>query len=190
METAMTKPQARAAARQRRAALDMPALGAAMAGALFRLPLWQGCGTVFCFVSLRDEPDTLPILRRALADGKRLAVPRVLPGAAGAMEPVLLAGLDQLQPAAYGILEPAGGERLPAGAMGADALALIPCLAADRRGVRLGRGGGYYDRFLGQYKGRKLLLCPQALLFDRLPCDPWDVPFAPDEILTEKGILV
>ena len=68
-------------------------------------------------------------------------------------------------------------------------LALIPCLAAGTDGVRLGRGGGYYDRFLAQYKGERLLLCPAAALLADLPADDWDARFAPDEILTEKGIL-
>ena len=40
--------------------------------------------------------------------------------------------------------------------------------------TRLGRGGGYYDRFLAHYKGAGLLLCPEALLLDELPCDDWD----------------
>ena len=71
----------------------------------------------------------------------------------------------------------------------AAALALVPCLAASRDGVRLGRGGGYYDRFLTHYKGAGLLLCPEALLLDELPCDDWDARFAPENILTEKGIL-
>ena len=71
----------------------------------------------------------------------------------------------------------------------AAALALVPCLAASRDGVRLGRGGGYYDRFLAHYKGAGLLLCPEALLLDELPCDDWDARFAPENILTEKGIL-
>ena len=61
--------------------------------------------------------------------------------------------------------------------------------AVSRDGVRLGRGGGYYDRFLAHYKGAGLLLCPEALLLDELPCDDWDARFAPENILTEKGIL-
>ena len=71
----------------------------------------------------------------------------------------------------------------------AAALGLVPCLAVSRDGVRLGRGGGYYDRFLAYYKGAGLLLCPEALLLDELPCDDWDARFAPENILTEKGIL-
>ena len=103
-----------------------------------------------------------------------------------------LGGTTGIVPAAaraFGIQEPPAD--LPAAdpAGYAAALALVPCLAASRDGVRLGRGGGYYDRFLAYYKGAGLLLCPEALLLDELPCDDWDARFAPENILTEKGIL-
>ena len=105
------------------------------------------------------------------------------------MEWVEIPALRLLRPGAFGIQEPPAD--LPAAdpAGYAAALALVPCLAASRDGVRLGRGGGYYDRFLAHYKGAGLLLCPEALLLDELPCDDWDVRFAPENILTEKGIL-
>ena len=64
------------------------------------------------------------------------------------------------------------------------ALALVPCLAAGADGVRLGRGGGYYDRFLAQYKGRSLLVCPAALTLAGIPAERWDARFAPEQRLT------
>lgn len=184
----MTKNEARTQARTLRKKLDLHAIGAAMARQLFSLPAWQQAGTVFCFVSMRDEPDTLLILQQALADGRRLCVPRCLPGDEGQMDIVEITSLNDLQPGRYGILEPSGGRVTT---LEPGALALIPCLAADRQGVRLGRGAGYYDRFLAQFVrtgGKKLLLCPEALLFDALPSDAWDIPFVSGEILTENGV--
>ena len=107
------------------------------------------------------------------------------------MDWVEITALSQLQPGAYSILEaPASLPAFDTAHLGDGALALIPCLAASPDGVRLGRGGGYYDRFLAHYKGRRLLVCPTAALLGDLPCEGWDVRFSPHEILTEKGILL
>ena len=130
-----------------------------------------------------------PPLRQALAESKRLLLPRVL--SRTEMDWVEITALSQLQPGAYGILEaPASLPAFDTAHLGDGALALIPCLAASPDGVRLGRGGGYYDRFLAHYKGKRLLVCPTAALLGDLPCEGWDVRFSPHEILTEKGILL
>lgn len=186
----MTKQQARAAARARWQALppaQIATWGAAMAAATAALPVWRAAGSVFCFVSLPAEPDTRPLLRLALRQGKRLLVPRMLPER-GRMEAVPVAGLGALRPGRCGIAEPPPGGGLAAPGLPPDTLTIVPCLAASPDGVRLGRGGGYYDRFLAGYRGRRLLWCPTALLFPRLPADAWDVRFAPGEILTEEGL--
>lgn len=183
----MTKREARAWAKAQRTKLDRQAAGCGMAACLFALPQWRRADTVLAFAAMPDEPDTSLILRRALADGKHLLLPRVR--SRTEMDWVEIPDLNLLQPGAYGILEPPAA--LPAAdpAGGAAPLVLVPCLAASRDGVRLGRGGGYYDRFLAQYKGERLLLCPAAAVADTLPCDEWDARFAPEEILTEKGTL-
>ena len=181
----MTKTEARKLAKACRAAVDLHTVGHAMAGVLFALP----ADTVLAFASMPDEPDTADILRQALAEGKRLLLPRVL--SRTEMDWVEITALSQLQPGAYGILEaPASLPAFDTAHLGDGALALIPCLAASPDGVRLGRGGGYYDRFLAHYKGRRLLVCPTAALLGDLPCEGWDVRFSPHEILTEKGILL
>ena len=68
----MTKREARALAKARRTELDMQAVGCGMARALFALPCWAAADTVLAFAAMPDEPDTAAMLRRALADGKRL----------------------------------------------------------------------------------------------------------------------
>ena len=137
--------------------------------------------TVFAFVGRGDEIDTLPLLRRVLADGKRLCVP--LCTAPGIMECREITDLSVLRPGAYRILEPPAGAPLVAPA-DID-LAVIPCAGASPDGRRLGRGGGYYDRFLAGYAGEALLLCRQALLRTDIPWEAHDVLIP--TVLTEQG---
>lgn len=183
----MTKSEARTRAKALRTALDRRMAGAAMDRQLSALPCWHRAEAVLAFAALPDEPDTGPLLARALAEGKRLFLPRVT--GKTTMEWVEIPALALLTPGAFGIPEPPA--HLPAAELPQNAtLALIPCLAASPDGVRLGRGGGYYDRFLAHYKGGRMLLCPASLLLPELPADSWDIRFSPDEILTEKGTLV
>lgn len=180
------KQAARRAARQQLARIspqEFSAIGAAMWQTLQAQPAWQSAQSVFCFVGALHEPDTMPILQGALSAGKQLLVPRI--AGPGQMQLVPLQSLGQLQPGAFGILEPP--QALPAIPAGSGVqLAVLPCLAAARSGARLGHGGGYYDRFLANYSGRRLILCPEALLAQSLPTGPLDEPA--HAVLTEKAL--
>lgn len=180
------KQAARRAARQQQAQIspqEFSAIGAAMWQTLQAQPAWQSAESVFCFVGALHEPDTMPILQGALSAGKQLLVPRI--AGPGQMQLVPLQSLEQLQPGAFGILEP--GQALPAVPAGSGVqLAVLPCLAATRSGARLGHGGGYYDRFLANYSGQRLILCPEALLAQSLPTGPLDEPAR--AVLTEKAL--
>ncbi len=180
------KQAARRAARQQLAQIspqEFSAIGAAMWQTLQAQPAWQSAESVFCFVGALHEPDTMPILQGALSAGKQLLVPRI--AGPGQMQLVPLQSLGQLQPGAFGILEPP--QALPAIPAGSGVqLAVLPCLAATRGGARLGHGGGYYDRFLANYSGHRLILCPEALLAQSLPTGPLDEPA--QAVLTEKAL--
>lgn len=180
------KQAARRAARQQLAKIspqEFSAIGAAMWQTLQAQPAWQSAESVFCFVGALHEPDTMPILQGALSAGKQLLVPRI--AGPGQMQLVPLQSLERLQPGAFGILEP--GQALPAVPAGSGVqLAVLPCLAATRSGARLGHGGGYYDRFLENYSGQRLILCPEALLAQSLPTGPLDEPA--QAVLTEKAL--
>ena len=180
------KQAARRAARQQLAQIspqEFSAIGAAMWQTLQAQPAWQSAESVFCFVGALHEPDTMPILQGALSAGKQLLVPRI--AGPGQIQLVPLQSLEQLQPGAFGILEPP--QALPAVPAGSGVqLAVLPCLAATRSGARLGHGGGYYDRFLANYSGQRLILCPEALLAQSLPTGPLDEPA--QAVLTEKAL--
>ena len=139
--------------------------------------------TVFAFVGRADEIDTRPLLEQILADGKRLCVP--LCTAPGVMECREVRDLTVLRPGAYGISEPP--DNAPAVPPECVDLAIIPCAGAAADGRRLGRGGGYYDRFLAQYTGDALLLCRERLLCPSIPQETHDIRVP--AVVTEQGRL-
>ncbi len=149
---------------------------------LSAMPEYLAAGAVFCFVGTGLEIDTRPFLLDALARGKRLCVPLCVGD--GLMELRQITGLDQLRPGAYGIPEP--GPDAPSVSLDEVDFAVIPCLSCDHLGRRLGRGGGFYDRFLSKYRAAAVLVCRERLIREELPVEPHDCPVP--WVVTEKGL--
>ncbi len=129
-------------------AAEKAALDSAMQENLFASALYQSADVLLTFISFGDEPDTREILRRAWADGKVTAVPKCLPGHAMAF--YVIRDFSDCTAGKYGIPEPmphCAEVSLHEGRI----LCLVPGLAYDRSGARLGYGGGYYDRFLAKF---------------------------------------
>lgn len=161
----------------------LAAAGRAMAALVTALPAYERAETVLAFASTVREPDTRPLLERVLRDGKVLALPACV--GPGVMVCRQAGDLEALLPGPYGIREPGPDcPEIPPGRIG---LAVVPCLAMDGAGNRLGRGGGYYDRFLAAYDGPALALCIRALLFEHIPAESWDRPVP--MIVTESAVL-
>ena len=159
----------------------LTASDAAIEAAVLALPEWAAAGTVFIYVSVRREPETRGLIRAALAGGKRVAAPRCL--GEGVMEARELRALEDLRPADHGLLEPPETAlRIPPEEID---LAVIPCVAADRTGHRLGHGGGYYDRFLARTGAFRLCLCRGKNLLDAVPAGEYDVKM--DAVVTEDN---
>lgn len=161
---------------------------------LFSLPVWQSASLLCGFLSVRSEPDTTPVLKRALAEGKAVALPVTLTDAReGRMVFRRISRLNfpRVTPARYGLTEPDGCcPTLPWEAF-AGALILVPALAFDDGGYRLGYGGGYYDRFLWELSTRRIPHTTLGLTFSvcrppLLPREPFDRPV--DFILDERRI--
>ena len=149
---------------------------------LLAMPEYQAASAVFCFVGTDHEIDTRPILAHALAAGKRLSVPRCT--GPGIMELRQLRSLEELSPGAHGIPEPP--ESAPVMNPDDVDLAILPCLTCSHLGQRLGQGGGYYDRFLSNYRGGTVLLCREKLIREEIPLEPHDYPIP--WVLTETGL--
>ncbi len=148
---------------------------------LLHLGCYRRCHTLLIYISSPIEVGTEEIIARALKDGKRVAAPRCVPGTRE-MEFYLINGREELEPGAFGILEPVPDPaRLLTDWSGC--LCIVPALACDRTGYRLGYGGGYYDRFLRNFSGRKALILYKKCLVDRIWHGRYDV--AIDLIVTE-----
>ena len=170
------------------------AAGERMTSFLFGSSFWKEAESVFCFISVEGEPDTTPIFLRAFADGKAVFVPRTGPERTLETVPVTLDEFDEnakaLWPRSYGIPEPPA--TLPAAVAPRIDLSLIPSLAVDAAGFRLGHGGGYYDRFIMDRRSQPpsgLFAAIQFGVFfisEVLPREPYDMPV--DILITENGI--
>ncbi len=121
---------------------------------------------VMAFVGVVGEPDTDPLFTRLERDGKVLALPRVVDDA---LVPALVG--DGLRAGRFGIAEPSG----PAVPLESIGLVLVPGLAFTGDGVRLGHGGGYYDRLLERCRCTTVGVCFAEQIVDVLPVQSHDV---------------
>ncbi|HIS85280.1 MAG TPA: 5-formyltetrahydrofolate cyclo-ligase [Candidatus Faecivicinus avistercoris] len=150
-----------------------------LAERLFQTDAYQNALSIYGYLSYNQEIRTLPILRRAMIDGKRVAVPKVY---GDEMRFIWMDDLSLVAPGYYDIPEP-----IADGPVADDELALMlmPGLAFDPEGHRVGYGGGFYDRYLAAHPDHKLVaLCYGFQLVDHLDCEAHDIPVhrvIPDE---------
>ena len=157
---------------------DVAATATVLAERALELPELSGAETVAAYVSIGREPGTKPLLDALRARGVRVLLPVLLPDNDldwGGYE-----GADSLVRAGRGLLEPSGTTFGPEAVTKADAV-LLPGLAVDRLGVRLGRGGGSYDRVLARLRTAGVSPSLAVLLYDgdllgQVPAEPHDRP--------------
>ena len=154
---------------------------------LSRLAVFRSAKAVLCYVSLPYEVETGSLIMQMLEHGKRVVVPRVH------QERLILSELrsfeEDLAPVSFGVREPKLAATRPVRPDALD-LVLVPGLAFDRRGHRLGHGRGYFDRLLERLPKTipTVGLCFRFQLFDCLPTDPHDQPV--QRVLTAYGLFV
>lgn len=181
----LSKPELRRrtlAARRQRSPDDLGAASRAICARVLLLLAFRRARHLVAYAARPDEVDPSAIVSAGLADAKTVYFPRVV-------EPeldFLASSPAGLRPGAYGGLEPVAGHPLPE--TPTSALLLVPGLAFDPHGARLGRGGGHYDRGLARHPhGLRLGLALDADLCAAVPRDAWDQPM--DVVVTERRLL-
>ena len=150
------------------------------------LPEIREAAVLMIYLSFGSEVQTDGILRWAWGNGKRIVVPRCRPEERR-LTPCLLSGFSELETGHYGIREPKAERVRAVPAEEIDAV-LVPAVAFDRRGYRVGYGGGYYDRFLPKVpRAARIGAAFACQMVGRIPAGPHDIPV--DRIATEEGIL-
>ena len=140
---------------------------------------------ILCYYPIKSEISTLKIIKAARADGKTLLLP-VCSAESGIMRFYQCSSVDDLKIGKYGIPEP-DTDKCKTVDTFKNAVCIVPAYAFDKRGFRLGYGGGYYDRFLAKFNSLKIGLCYSEMLADNLPSDEYDIKV--DYILTENGFI-
>lgn len=175
----------RAASAARDAVRDRAAAATAACAHLSALAPYRSAEVVLWYVSMPSELATSPAIEAALAEGKRVAVPWCDGDDLGLWR---LESVSELEPGTWGIPEPPPsrrGETERLVAPEAIELMVVPGLAFDRRGRRLGHGKGYYDRLLARSSAVRAGLCYEAQLFPNVPAGPRDAVM--DWLVTERG---
>lgn len=183
-----TKIQLRSDMKARRSAMSAEEVGLAsdrIRVRLHNLEQVQQAVSIFCYVSVRNEPDTRNLIHDLLDMDKRVSVPRL--DDEGNMQARQIRSLDELMPS--------GAEYFHIPVPPADApiedhpdLIIVPGLAFTKTGQRLGMGGGYYDRYLAEHPDAITLgMCYEWQVLDALPSEPHDQPVR--MLVTEQRVI-
>lgn len=167
---------------------DKDAISRLICEKLASLPEYAKAATVMGYVDVRDEVRTRDFLAQVLREGKRLVVPYCVDNE---LELFRLANMGELTVATFGLLEPKPELRQSADRRVEPAeldLIIVPGLAFDREGGRIGHGKGYYDRLLPRVPATtpSIALAFECQMFPRIPMQPHDTFM--DKVITEKAV--
>lgn len=151
---------------------------------LFELKEINSAKTVMVYISSFNEVRTDKIIKKLLDGGKKVCAP-ITDKKTKTIRAYYFDSTDDFVKGAYGILEP---PRIFAADVSQIDVAIIPGVAFDKCGNRMGFGEGYYDRFLSQFKGTKIGIGYKFQCEYNIECDEYDIPM--DYIINEEEIYV
>lgn len=170
----MDKKELRRQIREKKRAMTVRQIEEASSrlGELFaRSEQYQAAESIYGYLPYNQEVRTVPMLERALAEGKRVAVPKVY---GEEMRFIWMTDLSQVDKGYSGIPEPVADGPV---ADDPHAMVLMPGLAFDPQGHRIGYGGGFYDRFLAQEPEHPTVaLCYEFQMLEKLETEDFDIP--------------
>lgn len=152
---------------------------------LFSSSPWKDSSGIAVFVSIKNEFPTAAIIERAWQEGKAVSAPRIVDRQRREMVFLSMKSWSDLIPGSLGIPEPSCGTPIQ---FSPKDLMLLPGLAFDKSGWRIGYGGGFYDHFLTTLavEPRLIGLCFSEQIIDDVPHDSFDVPV--DGICSDAGL--
>lgn len=156
---------------------------AAIRAYVLSLPEYQQARRIFCYAGTASEIQTLPLIAQMLSDGKEVGVPYCI--SLGNMEVRQIRSLSDLKPGRYGILAP--GDDCPVMVADTIDLGLIPCCTCNKKGQRLGFGGGFYDIYLHDSHFTRAILCREQIMTEVIPMEDHDEWM--DIVISETGIV-
>lgn len=155
-------------------------------GRLIEEPGYLDSGVVHCYVSAKwNEVETRPLLEECLRSGRTLVVP-VVDHAEKRLKHVRITSLDELRKTRFGLWEPAIADTTHYHDLASIDLVVVPGVAFDRSGNRIGLGGGYYDRFLAGISAATVGLAYQFQIVSHIVPGDYDVPV--DVIVTDEAV--
>lgn len=146
---------------------------------------YKGAKSIFTYVSVKNEVDTIFLILKALDDQKKVAVPKVFNN--GIMKFYNISSIEELKTSKFGLLEPSNttNEAIP----NETTLFLIPGVIFDYSCNRIGFGAGYYDQYLKRFPGSRTIgLAFEEQVLKSIPYNDYDVPM--EYVITEKNMYV
>ncbi|MBC8257619.1 MAG: 5-formyltetrahydrofolate cyclo-ligase [SAR324 cluster bacterium] len=156
-----------------------------MLKSLSKWDLFKNAAIVHIFLAKTAEPETRQIIELGWKYGKQIGVPCILPDKLELFHSQLNS-FDNLSAGSLGVLEPSAETRIELSPKIFE-LIIVPGLAFDRNGGRIGYGKGYYDKFLANSSAFLLALAFDFQVLDRVPAEPHDISM--NGILTETGLI-
>lgn len=151
---------------------------------LFKSEEWQSSQVIGVTLSMDLEFSTEKIIEQALKEGKKVGVPKTFPK--GQMDFYYYDFQEILEPTKFGVLEPINDKKIDKDSID---LLIVPGVAFNQEGYRVGFGGGFYDRYLADFKGKTCSLVFNEQYVTNFKPDDYDMPVSKLFMVSDEGGL-